>query len=86
MFGILADLQVVFNLFTSKLKLLFADPTHVIGLYPHLLPTKLKSSLMYPEDISRLEGVDYEKGLIALIEYLNDVSIQDIVLVNVLNN
>ena len=46
----------------------------MIGLYPHLLPTKLKNSLTFPTDVPKLEGVDFEKALIALIEYLNDVS------------
>ena len=46
----------------------------MVGLYPQLLPSKLKSSLTFSEDIPRLEGGDFEKGLIALIDYLNDVS------------
>ena len=29
---------------------------------------------MFPEDLPRLEGVDFEKSLIALVEYLSDVS------------
>ena len=52
-----------------------SDPTHVIGLYPHLLPSKQRNSLTFPADTPRLEGVDYEKALIALIDYLNEVSL-----------
>lgn len=46
------------------------DPSHVIGLYPNLLPQDYRSRLEYPERVPELEGQDMERGLLALIEYL----------------
>ena len=52
----------------------FSDPSHVIGLYPNLLPQDFRRQLDYPEKLPDLEGSDLEKGLMALIDYLKDVS------------
>lgn len=46
------------------------DPSHVIGLYPNLLPQEYRSRLEYPEKVPDLEGHEVESGLLALIEYL----------------
>ena len=46
------------------------DPSHVIGLYPNLLPQDFRSKLEYPERVPDLEGHEIESGLLALIEYL----------------
>ena len=46
----------------------------MIGLYPNLLPPEFKKKLEYPEPLPNLEGSDLEKGLLALTDYLNDVS------------
>ncbi|KAK7104918.1 vam6/Vps39-like protein [Littorina saxatilis] len=46
------------------------DPSHVIGLYPNLLPQDYRSKLEYPERVPELEGHEMEKAVLALIEYL----------------
>ena len=46
----------------------------MIGLYPNLLPQDFRRQLDYPEKLPDLEGSDLEKGLMALIDYLKDVS------------
>ena len=46
------------------------DPSHVIGLYPDLLPKDFRDKLEYPERVPVLEGNEVESGLLALIEYL----------------
>ncbi|XP_033733768.1 LOW QUALITY PROTEIN: vam6/Vps39-like protein [Pecten maximus] len=46
------------------------DPSHVIGLYPNLLPNEYRSQLEYPNRPPELEGGDLEKGLLALQDYL----------------
>ncbi|CAG5133152.1 unnamed protein product, partial [Candidula unifasciata] len=46
------------------------DPSHVIGLYPGLLPEDFRNKLEYPEKVPEIQGVEHEKGLLALIEYL----------------
>ncbi|XP_060077097.1 vam6/Vps39-like protein [Ylistrum balloti] len=46
------------------------DPSHVIGLYPNLLPSEYRSQLEYPNRPPELEGGDLEKGLLALQDYL----------------
>ncbi|XP_069116960.1 vam6/Vps39-like protein isoform X1 [Argopecten irradians] len=46
------------------------DPSHVIGLYPNLLPNEYRSQLEYPKRPPELEGGDLEKGLLALQDYL----------------
>ncbi|XP_060583141.1 vam6/Vps39-like protein [Ruditapes philippinarum] len=61
--------------FEESMKLfvnLDTDPSHVIGLYPNLLPAEFKKKLEYPEPLPVLEGSDLEKGLLALTDYLND--------------
>ena len=50
-----------------------ADPSHVIGLYPNLLPQDFRNQLEYPDTLPRLEGVELENGFLALIEYLTQV-------------
>ena len=51
----------------------FSDPSHVIGLYPNLLPQDFRNQLEYPDKLPELEGYELENGLIALIEYLTQV-------------
>ncbi|XP_021362075.1 vam6/Vps39-like protein isoform X2 [Mizuhopecten yessoensis] len=46
------------------------DPSHVIGLYPNLLPNEYRSQLEYPKRPPELEGGDLEKGLLSLQDYL----------------
>ena len=53
---------------------LFTDPSHVIGLYPNLLPQEFRKQLKYPDKLPDLHGSDLEKGVLALIEYLLQVS------------
>ncbi|XP_041353642.1 vam6/Vps39-like protein [Gigantopelta aegis] len=48
------------------------DPSHVIGLYPNLLPQDFRSQLEYPNKLPNLEGGELEKGLLSLIDYLTD--------------
>ncbi|XP_074662539.1 vam6/Vps39-like protein isoform X2 [Tubulanus polymorphus] len=54
------------NIFLS----LGVDPSNVIGMFPQLLPPDFRSQLNYPEKPPELEGVELEKGLLALIDYL----------------
>lgn len=61
--------------FEESMKIFVAldtDPSHVIGLYPNLLPQDFRKQLEYPEKLPDLEGSDLEKGLMALIDYLKD--------------
>lgn len=46
------------------------DPSHVIGLFPDLLPDEYRSSLRYPESIPPVKDEDLETGLYALVDYL----------------
>ncbi|GAB6031743.1 Vam6/Vps39-like protein [Chamberlinius hualienensis] len=46
------------------------DPSHVIGLFPDLLPHGYREQLKYPNDVPALAGSDLENGLTALIDYL----------------
>ncbi|XP_011445059.3 vam6/Vps39-like protein [Magallana gigas] len=46
------------------------DPSHVIGLYPNLLPQEFRNQLTYPERPPDLEGGELEKALLALQDYL----------------
>ncbi|KAG5857896.1 hypothetical protein ANANG_G00024260 [Anguilla anguilla] len=46
------------------------DPTHVIGLYPDLLPTDYRKQLHYPNPLPTLSGAELEKAHLALIDYL----------------
>ncbi|XP_064600177.1 vam6/Vps39-like protein [Liolophura sinensis] len=54
------------NIFTK----LGTDASHVIGLYPNLLPQDYRNQLEYPDKLPDLEGGELEKGLLALIDYL----------------
>ncbi|CAG0902960.1 unnamed protein product [Cyprideis torosa] len=49
------------------------DPSHVIGLFPGLLPQDFRSQLSYPGDLPQLSGMDLEDGLLALRDYLTQV-------------
>ncbi|XP_064621475.1 vam6/Vps39-like protein [Lineus longissimus] len=46
------------------------DPSHVIGLYPNLLPQEYRKQLNYPDELPELNGGELEKGLLSLIDYL----------------
>ncbi len=46
----------------------------MIGLYPNLLPQDFRNQLEYPDRLPELEGGELEKGLLALIEFLTEVS------------
>ena len=49
-------------------------PSHVIGLFSGLLPAEFKDKLEYPDTPPVLQGRELENGLLALIEYLTQVS------------
>lgn len=51
------------------------DPTHVMGLYPDLLPTDYRKQLQYPNPLPVLSGAELEKAHLALIDYLTQVGI-----------
>ena len=51
----------------------FPDPTHVIGLYPDLLPSDYRKQLHYPNPLPTLSGAELEKAHLALIDYLTQV-------------
>ncbi|XP_066525938.1 vam6/Vps39-like protein [Hoplias malabaricus] len=67
-----------FNLFCQKrfddsmqvFAKLGTDPTHVIGLYPDLLPSDYRKQLHYPNPLPPLSGAELEKAHLALIDYL----------------
>ncbi|MGH0149835.1 UNVERIFIED_CONTAM: hypothetical protein FKN15_035463 [Acipenser sinensis] len=67
-----------FNLFCQKrfddsmqvFSKLGTDPTHVIGLYPDLLPSDYRKQLHYPNPLPSLSGAELEKAHLALIDYL----------------
>ncbi|XP_016892880.1 vam6/Vps39-like protein isoform X2 [Cynoglossus semilaevis] len=67
-----------FNLFCQKkfddsmqvFAKLGTDPTHVIGLYPDLLPSDFRKQLHYPNPLPTLSGAELEKAHLALIDYL----------------
>ena len=59
----------------QNIMIYFADPSHVIGLYPNLLPQDFRNQLEYPDRLPELEGGELEKGLLALIEFLTEVSL-----------
>lgn len=52
----------------------FLDPTQVIGLFPGLLPVDFQKQLEYPDSKPDLKPSEVEKGYVALIEYLTQVS------------
>lgn len=62
------------------------DPSHIIGLFPDLLPQGFREQLEYPGILPELAGLDLENGLLALIEYLiqvrhslmRDISLTDV--------
>jgi len=49
------------------------DPSHVIGLYPNLLPEDFRKQLDYPDALPDLDGTELEKGVHSLIDYLTQV-------------
>ncbi|XP_042910118.1 vam6/Vps39-like protein isoform X1 [Parasteatoda tepidariorum] len=49
------------------------DPSHVIGLFPNLLPEEFRSSLEYPDRLPNLQGTELEDGLVALTNYLVEI-------------
>lgn len=49
------------------------DPSHVIGLFPDLLPADYRRSIEYPDQIPELRDLDREAGLFALVDYLVQV-------------
>lgn len=51
------------------------DPTHVIGLYPDLLPSDYRKQLHYPNPLPTLSGAELEKAHLALIDYLTQVCV-----------
>ena len=51
------------------------DPTHVMGLYPDLLPTDYRKQLQYPNPLPVLSGAELEKAHLALIDYLTQVGV-----------
>lgn len=55
------------------LLLSLTDPTHVIGLYPDLLPSDYRKQLHYPNPLPTLSGAELEKAHLALIDYLTQV-------------
>uniref|UniRef100_A0A8C4T8V9 VPS39 subunit of HOPS complex n=1 Tax=Erpetoichthys calabaricus TaxID=27687 RepID=A0A8C4T8V9_ERPCA len=67
-----------FNLFCQKrfddsmqvFAKLGTDPTHVIGLYPDLLPSDYRKQLHYPNPLPSLSGAELERAHLALIDYL----------------
>uniref|UniRef100_A0A4W3J9G4 VPS39 subunit of HOPS complex n=1 Tax=Callorhinchus milii TaxID=7868 RepID=A0A4W3J9G4_CALMI len=67
-----------FNLFCQKrfddsmqvFTKLGTDPTHVIGLYPDLLPADYRKQLQYPNPLPTLSTAELEKAHLALIDYL----------------
>ncbi|KAJ4921223.1 hypothetical protein JOQ06_021911 [Pogonophryne albipinna] len=69
-----------FNLFCQKrfddsmqvFAKLGTDPTHVIGLYPDLLPSDYRKQLHYPNPLPSLSGAELEKKRNHLVKQLND--------------
>ncbi|XP_075549963.1 vacuolar protein sorting 39 [Dermacentor variabilis] len=49
------------------------DPSHVIGLFPDLLPEDYRNSISYPDKVPDLRDADLEAGLYALVDYLVQV-------------
>jgi len=49
------------------------DPSHVIGLYPNLLPEDFRKQLDYPDALPDLDGAELERGILSLIDYLTEV-------------
>ncbi|XP_043929951.1 vam6/Vps39-like protein isoform X1 [Protopterus annectens] len=67
-----------FNLFCQKrfddsmqvFAKLGTDPSHVIGMYPDLLPSDYRKQIQYPNPVPELSGAELERALLALIDYL----------------
>ena len=51
----------------------FSDAVQVIGLFPDLLPNEFRLKLQYPSTPPPIKGLELEKGLLALIEFLTQV-------------
>lgn len=51
-----------------------SDPSHVIGLYPNLLPEDFRKQLDYPDALPDLDGTELERGILSLIDYLTQVN------------
>lgn len=49
------------------------DASHVVGLFPDLLPQEFRNRLSYPAKLPTLPPRDYETGVKALVEYLTKV-------------
>ena len=49
------------------------DPSHVIGLYPDLLPQAFRNELQYPDKVPTMHGRDMENAILALVEYLTQI-------------
>ena len=55
--------------------LFIVDPAQVIGLFPDLLPADFRKQLEYPAPPPQLTPGEVEKGCLALVEYLTQVSL-----------
>lgn len=64
---------LLFNILNYNLIIFILDPSHVIGLFPNLLPEEFRSSLDYPDTLPNLQGTELENGLLALTDYLVEV-------------
>lgn len=53
---------------------MFLEPYDVVKLFPNLLPPQARQKAQ-TEGVVKLEDMDLESGLLALIEYLTKVSI-----------
>ena len=49
------------------------DPSHVIGLFPDLLPQAFRNELQYPDKVPTMHGRDMENAILALVEYLTQI-------------
>lgn len=49
------------------------DPSHVIGLYPDLLPQAFRNELQYPDKVPSMHGRDMENAILALVEFLTQI-------------
>ena len=52
---------------------ILSDLSHVVGMFPDLLPSKLRNSFEYPDKLPQLHGNDLDRALLALIDYLKVV-------------
>jgi hypothetical protein len=51
------------------------DASHVIGLFPGLLPPEFRHQIEYPGTVPELRGADLENGMSSLIVFLTNVSL-----------